>query len=72
MSFLNNYYECMPDFYSNLPDGRCNSNGNLCKFAKYVGTGHGWGFLGCYHAPYTGKRVSEIKDCSKYEARTKG
>lgn len=64
--------DMMNDFYKSLPDGRCNPNGNLCKFARYVGTWHGWGFLGCYHAPYEGKRVSEIKNCPKCEAKMKG
>lgn len=30
----------------------------------YDGTG-GWSFIGCYHNPYNGKWVVEIKDCPK-------
>lgn len=62
----------LSSFYKSLPDGRCNPNGNLCKFARYVGTWEGWGFLGCCHAPYKGKSVSEIKDCPKCETKMEG
>lgn len=56
------------DFYEYLREGRCHP----CKFAKYVGTWAGWGFLGCYHHPYTGKWVREIKNCPKHETKMKG
>lgn len=55
----------LSDFYKDLPNGRCHP----CEFAKYVGTWEGWGFLGCYHPPYTGKRVCEIKNCPICGAR---
>lgn len=56
------------NFYKSLPNGRCKP----CKFAKYVGTWEGYGFLGCYHVPYTGKRVCEIKNCPKCKSDMKG
>ncbi|MBQ8279510.1 MAG: hypothetical protein IJZ23_06990 [Roseburia sp.] len=36
-----------------------------CEYVRKVyGTG-GWCFIGCYHRPYTGKWVAEIKECPK-------
>ena len=49
------------NFYNSLPDGRCKG----CTYARHVVATGQWIFLGCYHMPYTGKRVSEIKDCPK-------
>lgn len=46
-------------FYENLPKGRCNP----CKYAKAINAGNDWVFLSCWHEPYRGKRVAEIKDC---------
>lgn len=48
-------------FYKNLPKGRCNP----CRYARAVGTWEGYMFLGCYHRPYKGKSVAEIKNCPK-------
>ena len=39
-----------------------------CEGCKYVRTVHatgGWCFVGCYHRPYAGKWVAEIKECPK-------
>ena len=47
------------DFYSNLPKWRCSK----CGFAKAVTANGGIMFLGCYHDPYKGKWVAEIKEC---------
>lgn len=49
------------DFYNNIPDGRCKG----CTYARSVVATGQWMFLGCYHTPYTGKRVAEIKNCPK-------
>ena len=49
------------DFYRNLPEWRCSK----CGFAKAVTANGGTIFLRCYHAPYKGKWVAEIKDCPK-------
>jgi len=47
------------DFYNSLPKGRCKP----CKYGKVVCAQDNYMFLGCYCRPYSGKRVSEIKDC---------
>lgn len=49
------------DFCSSIQNGRCNH----CKYGKVVTAYDGYMFFGCYHRPYTGKRVAEIKDCPK-------
>lgn len=36
-----------------------------CKYRHIVHANGGYNFYGCYHRPYTGKRVVEIKDCPK-------
>lgn len=36
-----------------------------CKYQHIVYANGGFNFYGCYCRPYTGKRVSEIKDCPK-------
>ncbi len=46
------------DFHKKLMDGRCKG----CEYGRGV-TAAGWSFLGCYHEPYKGKWVTEIKDC---------
>ena len=38
---------------------RCNG----CRWSKIVYAGDQWNFVGCYHEPYKGKWVAEIKDC---------
>lgn len=38
-----------------------------CKYARTVHATGGWQFKGCYHRPYTGKWVVEIKECPKRE-----
>lgn len=47
--------------YKKLPEGRCHP----CEYARAVVAQNEWTFLGCYHKPYNGKRVCEIKDCPK-------
>lgn len=49
------------DKYTKFHKGRCNP----CPYARGVGSYSGYSFLGCYHKPYTGKCVAEIKDCPK-------
>lgn len=41
--------------------GRCNP----CPYAEEMSGSGGWCFLGCFHKPYNGKWVVEIKDCPK-------
>ena len=36
-----------------------------CKYRKRVNAQNNYSFYGCYHPPYTGKRVTEVKDCPK-------
>ena len=43
------------------PRGRCNP----CRHAREVETTGQWSFLGCYHPPYHGKWVAEIKECPR-------
>ena len=38
---------------------------DICKECKVVYANGQWSFLGCYHPPYRGKWVCEIKDCPK-------
>ena len=46
-------------FFDKAPHGRCNP----CGYCRVTGGSGGWAFLGCYHQPYNGKWVAEIKDC---------
>ena len=46
-------------FFEKAPPGRCNP----CKYRKVTGGSGGWAFFGCYHKPYNGKWVAEIKEC---------
>ena len=49
-------------YLKSLPHGRCNP----CKYAKVViAAPSQFMFLGCYHEPYCGKWVKEIKECPK-------
>lgn len=36
-----------------------------CKYKHIVHANGGYSFNGCYHRPYKGKRVAEIKECPK-------
>ena len=36
-----------------------------CAYRKRVYAQGNYSFYGCYHRPYTGKRLAEIKDCPK-------
>lgn len=38
-----------------------------CKYNKKVYAQNNYSFSGCYHRPYTGKRVAEIKECPMEE-----
>ena len=49
------------EFYKGLLKGRCNP----CKYSKCVNASVNYKFLGCYHEPYKGKYVGEIKSCPK-------
>ena len=51
----------LDDFYRKLPEGRCKN----CEFVKAVTASGGMIFLGCFHNPYKGKWVREIKECPK-------
>ena len=55
---MSNYID---KFYEELKKGRCHP----CKFAKAVVAQNEFVFLGCYHKPFRGKAVCEIKDCPK-------
>lgn len=50
----------LDNFFKNI-DSRCIG----CEYAKSVFGSGGWMFLGCYHTPYRGKRVSEITTCPR-------
>lgn len=38
-----------------------------CEYRKIVHAQNNYTFYGCYHHPYIGKRVAEIKECPKTE-----
>lgn len=42
-------------------DKRCKQ----CTNRKGVSGSPGFNFMGCYHSPYRGKWITEIKDCPK-------
>lgn len=42
-------------------DGRCKG----CEYCKSVVASPDWQFFGCYHQPFKGQWVVEIKDCPK-------
>ena len=43
--------------YKLLDKGRCRP----CEYARLVPANGGFKFLGCYHRPYTGKKLAELK-----------
>lgn len=43
----------------NEKKGRCDG----CKYQRRAYAGDQFSFYGCYHKPYHGKWVAEIKDC---------
>lgn len=45
----------------NVKAGRCDG----CESCRTVNASGGWTFYGCFHIPYKGKWVAEIKDCPK-------
>ena len=49
------------EFFKILHKGRCHH----CEYARAVFAQDQSMFLGCYHEPYRGKWVAEIKDCPK-------
>ena len=49
------------EYYDSLPQGRCHP----CKYARAVFAQDQFMLLGCYHEPYRGKWVAEIKECPK-------
>lgn len=52
----------MDEFIDNkLPKERCKG----CKYNRRIYANGGWSFIACYHPPYHGKWVAEIKDCPK-------
>lgn len=55
----------MAEFFidNNTPKGRCEE----CEFCKRICAQGGWSFYACYHSPYRGKWVAEIKDCPKVQ-----
>ena len=56
-------------FRKSIPEGRCTK----CEYARTVFATGNYKFLGCYlgcyHMPYTGKWVAEIKKCPKEEGK---
>lgn len=36
-----------------------------CEYHKHIYAQYGFRFIGCYHEPYHGKWVAEIKECPK-------
>lgn len=62
-------HEVYEEFYRKMSNGRCHP----CKYARMVFAAPGnFAFLGCYHEPYHGKRVAEIKDCPKCDSELEG
>lgn len=53
------------DKFQKVRKGRCDG----CKDLKVVHCNGGFSFYGCYHNPYRGKWVAEIKDCPKSTRR---
>ena len=49
------------NFKKDYDIGRCNP----CPYAEEMNGSGGLLFLGCFHKPYNGKWVVEIKDCPK-------
>ena len=58
----------LDEFLDGLQKGRC----LRCPHSKPVVANEQWMFLGCYHEPYHGKCVAEIKDCPKQTEEVKG
>lgn len=42
-----------------------------CDHCRGISAQDGFSFLGCYHEPYRGKWVVEIKDCPKLDPQVK-
>jgi len=58
MSMFNDFFE-----NEDRAIGRCYG----CYDCHIVSANGGWSFFGCYHEPYHGKWVAEIKNCPKEE-----
>lgn len=59
------------DFYDDnksVKTGRCDG----CKHCRTVYATGQWEFNGCYHPPYRGKWVAEIKVCPMMDGERKG
>jgi hypothetical protein len=56
----------LEDEFRKVRKGRCDG----CYHCKLVHCNGGFSFLGCYHTPYRGKWVAEIKDCPKNGERS--
>ena len=39
------------------------NNNKVCKYCRMICAQDGWKFRGCFHHPYKGKFISEIKKC---------
>ena len=48
--------------YEKVTKERCEG----CRDCRTVYANGGWSFRGCYHEPYHGKWVGEIRDCPIY------
>ena len=48
--------------YEKVAKERCDG----CCYCRTVYANGCWSFLGCYHEPYHGKWVGEIRDCPIY------
>lgn len=54
--------------YDNQSKGRCDG----CWDCRTVYANGGWSFRGCYHKPYHGKWVCEIRDCPIHHEAEEG
>ena len=39
------------------------NNNKECEYCHMISAQDGWKFRGCFHSPYKGKFISEIKEC---------
>lgn len=40
-----------------------------CEHCRRVYAQNGWSIVGCFHEPYRGKWIAEIKECPKEGAK---
>ena len=50
--------------YEKVAKERCEG----CRHCRTVYANGGWSFRGCYHEPFHGKWVNEIRNCPIYDA----